>query len=190
MIGHWAKNDWILAYAKPPAMPLSTGNVERKSWHKIRDIRAIIFLHINSPNEVIHQGATIMPCKRIIYSVFPMVLVMTNPLHALPLGHHGSLVTQCTDPRFFAESPEPDTKVSSLDHFLFTASDNTDSASIKVKVNLQPVDIKVTQKRSGEWAVEATLPTPIKEGRAWIKVTGMSHDGCDQIHTWNVYAGH
>jgi len=74
--------------------------------------------------------------------------------------------------------------------FRSTASDNTDSASIKVKVNLQPVDIKVTQKRSGEWAVEATPPTPIEEGRAWIKVTGMSHDGCDQIHTWNVYAGH
>ena len=129
-----------------------------------------------------------MPSKRITYSLLPMVLMMTNPLYALPLGHHGSLVTQCTDPRFFAESPAPDAQVSSLDHFSFTASDNTDSASIKVKVNLQPVEIKVTPKRSGEWAIEATLPTPITEGRAWIKVTGMSHDGCDQIHTWNVYA--
>jgi len=131
-----------------------------------------------------------MPCKCLSYSLFPLVIMAVTPIHALPLGHHGSLVTQCTDPRFFAESPGPDTQVSSLDHFSFSASDNTDSNSIKVKVNLQPVDIKVTPKRSGEWAVEASLPSPIREGRAWIKVTGMSHDGCDQIHTWNVYVGH
>ena len=131
-----------------------------------------------------------MSNKLVTYSLFPIILMMANSLQALPLGHHGSLVTQCTDPRFFSESPGPDAQVSSLDHFSFTASDNTDSSSIKVKVNLQPVDIKVTPKRSGEWAVDAIMPKPIKEGRAWIKVTGMSHDGCDQIHTWNVYAGH
>ena len=108
----------------------------------------------------------------------------------LPLGHHGSLVTSCTDPRFFDESPGPEAQVSSLEHFSFTASDNTDPATLAVKVNLQPVEIKVSPKRSGEWAVEASLATPIQEGRAWIKVTGMSHDGCEQIHTWNVHAGH
>jgi hypothetical protein len=153
-------------------------------------MRFISFLHVHFLFQMIHPGVLLMTRKCLVCRLFTLVLMTANPIHALPLGHHGSLITQCTDPRFFGESPGPDAQVSSLDHFSFTASDNTDSASIKVKVNLQPVDIKVTQKRSGEWAVEATPPTPIEEGRAWIKVTGMSHDGCDQIHTWNVYAGH
>ncbi len=123
-------------------------------------------------------------------SLFFIALTAAFQTYALPPGHHGSLVTQCTDPRFFDETPGPDAQVTRLEHFSFTASDNTVPTSIQVKVNLQPVEIKVTPKRSGELAVEAKLSTPITEGRAWIKVTGMSHDGCDQLHTWNVYAAH
>ncbi len=107
---------------------------------------------------------------------------------ALPPGHHGGLVTQCTDPRFFDETPADGAKVASLERFGFTASDNTDPDSIKAWVNLQPVAITVTPQRSGQLAIDARLTTPVTQGRAWIKVTGMSHDGCDQIHTWNVYA--
>ena len=118
-----------------------------------------------------------------------LVLVVPLTGHALPSGHHGSLVTQCTDPRFFEESPGDNAKVERLERFSFTASDNTDPTSIEVLVNLRPADISVTPQRSGQLAVEAKLAEPITQGRAWIKVTGMSHDGCHQLHTWNVYAG-
>jgi len=117
-----------------------------------------------------------------------LFIAMTS--HALPSGHHGALVTQCTDPRFFDESPGHDARVERLDRFTFTASDNTDPTSIEVLVNLRPAEISVTPQRSGRLAVEAKLAEPITQGRAWIKVTGMSDDGCQQLHTWNVYAGH
>lgn len=114
---------------------------------------------------------------------------LSQAAHALPTGHHGATVTQCTDPQFYKESPGDNARVAHLESFTFTASDNTDPASIKVLVNLQPAEITVTPQRSGVLEVSARLPVPIQQGRAWIKVTGMSHDGCDQIHTWNVYAG-
>jgi len=122
------------------------------------------------------------------------ILLITVPMtsHALPMpsGHHGGLVTQCTDPRFFDESPGHDAKVERLERFTFTASDNTDPTSIEVLVNLRPAEVSITPQRSGRLAVEAKLAEPVTQGRAWIKVTGMSDDGCQQLHTWNVYAGH
>lgn len=104
-------------------------------------------------------------------------------------GHHGGLILNCTAPVFFEESPPKEAKVAVLDKFAFTASDDTDPDTLKVWVNTQPVEIKITPQRSGRLTVEATLPQPIAQGRAWIKVTGVSHDGCDQLHTWNVYTG-
>lgn len=121
----------------------------------------------------------------LILSAWPF----SHAVHALPTGHHGATVTQCTDPRFYKESPGDNAHVAYLDSFTFTASDNTDPTSIRVLVNLQPAEITVTPQRSGLLEVSARLPVPIQRGRAWIKVTGMSHDGCDQIHTWNVYTG-
>lgn len=107
---------------------------------------------------------------------------------ALPTGHHGAVLTDCTDPRFFEETPASDAHVNRLERFSFTASDNTEPSSIKVQVNLKPVEITITPKRSGRFQVDARLPEPVVAGRAWIRVMGMSVDGCHQLHTWNVYA--
>ena len=123
--------------------------------------------------------------------LFPVFLAW-HPVasHAWVLGHHGGLVTDCTDPEFFEESPAKDARVAVVEKFSFTASANTDPSSLKVWVNNQPVaDVKVIPLRSGHLTVEARLPAPVTQGRVWIKVTGNSHDGCDQLHTWNVYAG-
>ena len=107
----------------------------------------------------------------------------------MPLGHHGGLVTQCTDPEFFPEQPAPEARVSALETFTFTASENTDPATLEAWVNLQPVTLNITPERSGRLAVTGKLAVPVTQGRAWIKVQGYSQDGCEQIQTWNVYAG-
>lgn len=109
---------------------------------------------------------------------------------AFVTGHHGGLIINCTAPIFFEESPARDAKVGVFRQFSFTASDNTDPLTLKAWINNQPVAITVTRQRSGRYTVEGILAEPITQGRAWIKATGVSDDGCDQLHTWNVYAGH
>jgi hypothetical protein len=126
------------------------------------------------------------------FRILSLVSLALAPAAGFPfaVGHHGGIILNCTAPTFFEESPAKDAKVDLFEKFSFTASDNTDPATLEVRVNTQPVEIKVTPQRSGRYTVEGRLPQPIIQGRAWIKVTGVSHDGCDQLHTWNVYAGH
>jgi hypothetical protein len=103
------------------------------------------------------------------------------------IGHHGGMILHCTAPVFFEESPGKEAKVARLDRFSFTASDNTDPQTLKVWLNAQPLPVQVETQRSGRHTVTAELPDPLTQGRAWIKATGTSHDGCDQLQTWNVY---
>lgn len=105
-------------------------------------------------------------------------------------GHHGGMIIHCTAPIFFEESPPKDAKVAVFQAFSFTASENTDPATLKAWVNTREVALTVTPQRSGRFTVAGALPEPLTEGRVWIKATGVSDDGCDQLHTWNVYAGH
>jgi hypothetical protein len=108
---------------------------------------------------------------------------------AFGVGHHGGIILNCTAPIFFEESPARDARVDVFEKFSFTASDNTDPTTLKAWVNTHPVDIKVTPQRSGRFTVEGRLPQPIVQGKVWIKVTGISNDGCDQLHNWNIYTG-
>lgn len=121
-----------------------------------------------------------------------LLLLAAFPTHAWVLGHHGGLVTDCTDPSFFDESPGKDARVARMEKFVFTGSTNTDPSTIKVWVNntqLPTERLTITQEKSGYVNVEGRLPEPVTQGRVWIKVTASSHDGCDQIHAWNVYTG-
>lgn len=129
--------------------------------------------------------------RKIAFGILSLIALGLAPTRsfAFVTGHHGGLILDCTAPIFFEESPGKDAKVKALEKFTFTASDNTHPESLKVWVNTVPVDIKITPQRSGRLTVEGSLPQPIAQGRAWIKVTGTSHDGCDQLHTWNVYTG-
>jgi hypothetical protein len=106
---------------------------------------------------------------------------------ALGVSHHGGLIINCTAPVFFEESPPKDARVGMFEQFSFTASENTDPETLKVWVNAQPVEFTVTPQASGRLTVAGKLAQPIAQGKAWIKATGVSHDGCDQLHTWNVY---
>jgi len=109
------------------------------------------------------------------------------PAFGFAVGHHGGIILNCTAPVFFEESPPKDAKVAAFDRFSFTASDDTDPETLKVWVNAQPVEIAVTPQLSGRLTVSGKLAQPLTQGKAWIKATGVSHDGCDQLHTWNVY---
>ena len=116
-------------------------------------------------------------------------LLLPTPLSmAMPLGHHGGLVIHCKDPRIDEESPAPETHLERLETLSFLASQNTDPSTIKVRINVEPVPHTLSIERSGDYRIRVNLRAPIMEGRAWIKVTAMSDDGCDQIHTWNVYS--
>lgn len=126
------------------------------------------------------------------YLLAGCLLLPSLPTHAWVLGHHGGLVTDCTDPNFFEESPGKEAHVGRLETFTFTGSTNTDPATIRVWVNNVPLPtdrLSIAQDKMGYVNVAARLPEPLTQGRAWIRVTATSHDGCDQIHTWNVYTG-
>lgn len=126
-----------------------------------------------------------------IFGAFGVLVAMAAPSAALAFGvsHHGGIILDCTAPIFFEESPGKDAKVPVFEKFSFTASDNTDAATLQVWVNAKPVKFSVEEQRSGRLAVEGFVDQPITSGKAWIKVTGVSHDGCDQLHTWNVFVG-
>ena len=105
------------------------------------------------------------------------------------MGHHGGLVTQCNDPIFYDQTPPPDQHLARLETIEFTASPNTEPSSIEVRVNLEILKTEINIEKSGYRHVEARLPNPITNGRAWVKVTAMSDDGCHALSSWNIYTG-
>lgn len=125
--------------------------------------------------------------RNIVLGLF--LCVAPSASFAYGVSHHGGIILDCTAPIFFEESPGKDAKVAVVQKISFTASDNTDRDTLKVWVNNQPVQFTVTEQRSGRLTVEITLAQPITRGRVWIKITGVSLDGCDQLHNWYVLAG-
>ncbi len=105
------------------------------------------------------------------------------------LSHHGGLILDCEPPHFFDQTPGKDAKVSSIQDFSVTASDNTDSETIKVWANNEPVEVKITRQRSGSFLVEGRLKAPVFQGKVWFRINAESNDGCDENSAWNVYAG-
>lgn len=130
-----------------------------------------------------------------LFRIVPVLAALTVaisyalPVSAMPMGHHGGLITQCSDPSFYDQAPAPDQHLSRLERIVFLASANTDPSSIEVRVNLEVMKTQIRTERSGYHSVEVLLPEPISQGRAWIKVSAMSEDGCHAINTWNVYTG-
>lgn len=122
-------------------------------------------------------------------AIASLAYLLPATVFAFGVSHHGGIILDCTPPIFFDESPAKEAGVPALQKFSFVASENTDRDTIKVWVNNEPVAVTISEQRSGRLAVEGVLSQPITDGRAWIKVTGYSNDGCDQLHVWNVYSG-
>jgi hypothetical protein len=106
------------------------------------------------------------------------------------LSHHGGLILDCKPPQFYDQTPGKETKQASIQAFSLIASDNTDHETIKVWANNEPVDVVITQQRSGEFLIQGRLKAPITAGKVWFRVNAESNDGCDENSAWNVYVGH
>ncbi len=114
----------------------------------------------------------------------------STALNAAPrVSHHGGLIIHCEPPHFFDQNPGKDAKIASISEFSLTASDNTDQATIKVWANNEPVDVKITQQRSGSFLIQGRLKEAVTKGKVWFRVNAESNDGCDDNSTWNVFAG-
>ncbi len=119
---------------------------------------------------------------------FPAILLFAATAAAgSRTGHHGDWLVTCHKPKFIQEKPVMDSAVSEFQTFEFTASDNTDAATLKVWVNNNPLKVTIDKRPSGYYRVTGKLVEPIREGKAWIKVSSESNDGCNDLRAWNVY---
>ncbi|QSA97922.1 hypothetical protein [Methylococcus sp. EFPC2] len=125
--------------------------------------------------------------KKSTYSLLITLAAMAGTAQAERIGHHGGPLLHCEPPSFFDETPARDSKAASFQDFSLTASDNTEAESVKVWVNNQPVDVSVTPERSGRLLIKGRLSAPITAGKAWVRATGDSKDGCDELFVWTVY---
>lgn len=103
------------------------------------------------------------------------------------VSHHGGPILHCEPPQFFDQTPAKDSKAASIQDFSFTASDNTDRETLKVWANNEPVEVKITEQRSGQLLVEGRLKEAVTRGKVWFRVAAESNDGCDENTTWNIY---
>lgn len=118
-----------------------------------------------------------------------MACVASTILAAPRVSHHGGPILECKPPQFFDHKPGKEAKLASIQDFSVTASDNTDPATVKLWANSQPVEVKLTQERSGSYLIQGQLKEPVTTGKVWFRVNAESNDGCDENSTWNVYAG-
>ena len=107
----------------------------------------------------------------------------------LGVSHHGGAIMDCTPPMFFEEVPAKDAKVGSFQDFSLAASENTEPDTVRVWVNNEAIPVTIASQRSGRLTIQGKLEKPITNGKVWMKVTGYSNEGCDQLHVWYVYAG-
>lgn len=119
--------------------------------------------------------------------LFLAFALIASTASARGVSHHGGPILHCDPPQFFDESPAKESSAPSFQQFSVTASDNTDPDTVKVWVNNEPVEVKVTGQRSGRYLVEGSLAAPITSGKAWVRVTGDSKDGCDDLYVWTVH---
>lgn len=121
----------------------------------------------------------------------PLILALSasSALAGQRLSHHGGLLTDCEPPHFFDQAPAKDSNVAVIQDFSLTASDNTDPETVKAWANNEPVEVKVTQQRSGSYLIEGRLKAPVATGKVWFRVNAESQDGCDENSAWNVFAG-
>jgi len=115
------------------------------------------------------------------------LLVSANAFAGARTGHHGDFIVVCHPPKFMQEKPLDNAQVSSFQEFEFMTSDNTDGKTIKVWVNNKLLNVDIVPLASGHYRVKGKLPEPLLEGKAWIKVTSESNDGCNALRAWNVY---
>lgn len=128
--------------------------------------------------------------SRFLFALSLSLVATSSPVTVRAIefsGHHGGVITRCNDPEFYKESPPPDARVDQLGPIRFMASENTLPETLVVQIDLEPVTPEITRLGNGTFAVTVHPKTPHPKGKAWIKVTAYSEDGCQQLHNWNIF---
>jgi hypothetical protein len=83
----------------------------------------------------------------------------------------------CAEPTFAELNPGG--AVAALSELSVIASDNTEIDSLTVEVNADKITPAINKRRSGDYEVKATLPTPIAQpGKVRIAINAKSKGGC------------
>lgn len=106
---------------------------------------------------------------------------------ALSYGGGGGEASKCKKPAFKDLSPPQSSVVSPGTGFSFTASANTNPASIKVEVMGHEVDLGI--KKNGNIKVSGNLPSELTEGYARINILARSSGRCEMRDGWLLKIG-
>lgn len=118
---------------------------------------------------------------------FGLVFLLILPLSASAYGGGGSSSSSCAKPQFFKETPVKESTVPAFSEFSFVASANTLKDTIAVKVNGEPVDVSITEKRSGRFLIEGNLPQSVTQpGKVRVSVSAKSKDQCAKLFVYYV----
>jgi hypothetical protein len=98
----------------------------------------------------------------------------------LAYGGGGGGGDSCPEPQFFRATPANDAVVTALTEFSISASENTDLASLDLRVNGDKVQPTITPQRSGDTRIEFRPASPIATaGRVRITLRARSREGCE-----------
>lgn len=121
-----------------------------------------------------------MKFNRVPVSTLLLAAMTVSPaLLAYGGGGGGS---SCEEPRFYDESPANHTSLPVFSEFSARASDNTDLATLEVKVNGEQIQPIITPQRSGSTLIEVRLAAPIRTpGQVRINLRARSKEGCENF---------
>lgn len=117
-----------------------------------------------------------------IIPVLSMLVAAASPAVLAYGSGGGGGGDSCEEPRFYDESPANHSSLPVFSEFRVLASDNTDLATLDVKVNGEKVQPLITPQRSGSSLIEVKPAAPIATpGQVRINLRARSKQGCDNF---------
>ncbi|HLF96641.1 MAG TPA: hypothetical protein VI457_05815 [Methylococcaceae bacterium] len=102
-------------------------------------------------------------------------------------GGGGGSQESCTPHYYANEIPAQNADVAGVPEVSFTATDNTATHTLVVKVNGQSASLTVSPLGNGKFSVVGKLPQAVTQaGKAQISIHGKSKDGCDKLFVYYV----
>lgn len=122
-----------------------------------------------------------MKFKRVPVLALLLSATLVSPA-LLAYGGGGGGGSSCEEPRFYDESPANHSSLPVFSEFRARASDNTDLATLEVKVNGEQMQPIITPQRSGSALIEVRLAAPISTpGQVRINLRARSKEGCENF---------
>ena len=101
--------------------------------------------------------------RNYLLAVMASILMATGPAAVYAYGSSSKPAQKCEAPTFTGESPAKASTVDAFSDFAFVASKSTDSATLVVKINGEPVDVAKQAKGTDKIAVSGSIDPPITE---------------------------